>query len=93
MFNNDKVAIKGRGWTYGRKQRNWLSKEYASSTTVSTEGLMISCMIEAIEFRDVSTSNIPGAFKKTDCDKGDIYIKTGGSMVTLLGDINQAYFK
>ena len=43
------VKIKGRGCADGRKQRYWLSKEDTSSPTVSTEGLMILCMIVAME--------------------------------------------
>ena len=49
-----------------------------SSPTFSTEGLMISCMIDTIEVRDVATSGIPGSFLKTYYDKGDIHIKMEG---------------
>ena len=45
----DEVTSKGRVCADGRKQRDWLSKEDTSSPTVSTEGLMISCMIDAME--------------------------------------------
>ena len=40
-----------------------------SSPTVSTEGLMIACMIDAMEGREVETADILGAFLKTDYDK------------------------
>ena len=43
--------------------------------TVSTEGLMLSCMIGTMEFRNVATSDTPGVFLQTHCDKGDINIK------------------
>ena len=46
--------------------------------TVSTEGLMISCMIDTMEVRDVATSDIPGAFLKTYYNKVDIHIKMEG---------------
>ena len=41
---------------------------------MSTEGLMLSCIIDAMEVWDVSTSDIPGAFLQTDYNKGDIRI-------------------
>ena len=45
---------------------------------------MLSCMIDAMEGREVATADIPVALLQTDYDKGDIYIKLEGSMVTLL---------
>ena len=59
-----------------------------SSPTVSTEGLMLSCMIDAMEGREVATADIPGAFLHTDYDKGYIHIKLEGDMVTLLEEID-----
>ena len=76
----DEVTIKGRGCVYGRKQRYWLSKEDTSSPTVSTEGIMLSCMIDAMEGREVATADIPGAFLQTDYDKEDIHIKMEGAI-------------
>ena len=83
-LKSDEVTIKGRGCADGRKHRDWLSKEDTLSPTVSTEGLMLSCMIEATEGRAFTTADIPGAFLQTDYDKGDIHIKLEGAMVTLL---------
>ena len=83
----DEVAIKGRGCEDGRKHQDWLSKEATLSPTVSTEGLMLLCMIDAMEGRDVATVDIPGAFLQTDYDKGGIYIKLEGAMVSLLEEI------
>ena len=42
---------------------------------MSTEGLMLPCMIYAMEGHYVETADIPGAFIKNDYDKGDIHIK------------------
>ena len=92
-LKSDEVAIMGVGCADGSKQRDWLSKEYTSSPTVSTEGLMLSCMIEAMEGREVATSDTPGAFLKTDYDKVDIHIKLEGGMVTLLEEIDPEYYK
>ena len=48
-------------------------------------------MIDTTEGREVETVDIPGAFLQTDYDKGDIYIKLEGDMVTLLEDIDPEY--
>ena len=69
------VKVKGRGCADGRKHRYWLSKEDTSSPTLSTEGLILLCMIDAMEGWEVATVDIPGAFLQTDNDKGDIQIK------------------
>ena len=64
-----------------------------SSPTVSTEDLMLSCMIDAMEVWDVATSYIPGALLQTDYDKVDIHIKLEGAMVTLLEETDPDYYK
>ena len=58
------------------------------SPTVSNEGLMLSCMIYAMEGQEVATANIPGAFLHTGYDKGDIHIKLEGAVVTLIEEID-----
>ena len=45
-LENDEVKIKGRGCKDGRKQWNWLSNEGKLSHTVSTKGLILSCIID-----------------------------------------------
>ena len=74
-LKSDEVTIKGRGCAYGKGKRYWLSKEDKSSPTVSAEGLVLSCMIDAMEIRELATVDIPGSFLHTDYDKGDIHIK------------------
>ena len=54
---------------------------------------MLSCVIDAMEVRDVENAEIPWAFLQTDYDKGDIHIKMEGEMVTLIEDINPDYYK
>ena len=63
------------------------------SPTVSTEGLVISCMIDTMEGREVATADIPGSLLQTDYDKGDIHIKLEGAMVNLIEDIYLWYYK
>ena len=50
-LKSDEGTIKERVCADERKQRGWLSKEYISSPTVSTEGLMILCIIDTIEYQ------------------------------------------
>ena len=92
-LKSDEVTTKGRGCADGRKQRDWLSKEDTLSPTVSTEGLMLLCMIDATEGREVAITDTPGAFLETNYDNGDMHIKLEGAMVTLLEDIDPEYYK
>ena len=75
--------IKGRGCADGRKQRSWLGKEDTSLPTVMTESVMLSCMIDAKERRDVATADIPGAFMQTNLEE-KVHIWLEGAMAELL---------
>ena len=72
-LKNYEVTIKGRGCADGRKFQGWISKEYAPTLTISTEILMLLCMIDAMEVWEVEISDIPGAFLQTN-HKREIYI-------------------
>ena len=87
-LKSDKVTIKGRGFTERRKQLDWISKEYISSPTVSTKGLMLSYMMDVTEGHKIATTDIPGAFLQTDYEEGDVNIKMEEALVTLLKEIN-----
>ncbi len=56
---------KARTVAGGNKQRDYISKEDSSSPTVSTEAVILSCIIDALEGRDVATIDIPNAFIQT----------------------------
>ena len=45
--------VKGRAVAGGNKQRDFISKEEASSPTAATESVMLMCTIDAHEGRDV----------------------------------------
>jgi hypothetical protein len=86
--------IKGRTVAGGNKQRDYISKEYASSPTVATESVHISCMIDAEEHRDVAVVHIPNAFVQTreENEKDMAFIKIRGILVdTLLEIAPEAY--
>ena len=68
-LESDEVTIKGRLCADEKKNQYWLSKEDKSSPTVSTEGLIIQCMIVAMGDWEVATADIPGTFLQTDYDK------------------------
>ena len=85
--------IKGRGCADGRKQRLHTNKEDASSPTVAIEAVMLSCVIDAMERRDVATIDIPGAFMQAEMDEV-VHMRLEGKMADLLVRINpQLYHK
>jgi hypothetical protein len=67
MFLKEKRdgSLKGRTVAGGNKQRDYISKEDASSPTIATEAVLLSCIIDAKEGRDVAVINIPNAFIQT----------------------------
>jgi hypothetical protein len=85
MFLKEKRdgLIKGRGCADGRPQREYMTKEETSSPTVATEALLLSCVIDAIEGRDVATCDIPGAFMQSDM-KGKVIMKLEGVMAEVI---------
>jgi hypothetical protein len=56
---------KGRTVAGGNKQRDYISKEDASSPTVATESVLLSCIKDAEEHRDFAVVDIPNAFAQT----------------------------
>ena len=82
--------IKGRGCPDGRTQKMWMSKDETSSPTASLAGLIMTCVIDAFERRDVATVDIPGAFlqaKQPKEDK-DVHVILDGRMAKLLAKIS-----
>ena len=75
--------IKGRGCADGRKQRLHTPKDDASSPTVATESVLLSCVIDAKERRDVATVDIPGAFMQGDQDE-TVHMRLEGTLAELL---------
>jgi hypothetical protein len=64
MFLKEKQdgSLKGSTVAGGNKQRDYISKEDASSPTITTEAVLLSCIIDAKEERDVTVIDIPNAF-------------------------------
>eukprot|EP00957_Ditylum_brightwellii_P166216 12653675-Ditylum_brightwellii.AAC.1 len=86
MFLTKKCCscIKEQGCTAdSRKQQNYTLKDETSVPTVATEALMLSCTIDAMESRDVTMVDIPGAFVQADMD-GTVHMKIKETMAELL---------
>ena len=85
--------IKGRGCADGRKQRSNTNKDDVSAPTVATESLLLTCLIDAMEERDVATVDIPGAFMQADMEGDDVHMKLEGKMVHLLAQIDPKLYR
>ena len=73
----------------GNKQRGYILKEDASSPTVSNEAVMLTCVIDADENRDVAIVDIPNAFVQTvvEDEKDRAFIRIRGPLVDILVSI------
>ena len=85
MFLKQKPTgqIKGQGCADGHKQRLHTPKDDASSPTVATESVLLSCVIDAKERRDVATVDIPGTFMQGDQDE-TVHMRLEGTLAELL---------
>ena len=84
--------LKGRTVADGRPQKGMYDKSETASPTVSTDGLMLSIMIDAHEGRDVGTADVAGAYLKaymTDF----VIMKFTGEMVDILCKMNSQHIK
>jgi len=97
MFLKEKRdgKVKGRTVAGGNKQRDYISKEDASSPTVATESVLLTCIIDAQEERDVAVIDIPNAFVQTrvEDEKDMAFIKIRGVLVDILVDIAPDVYK
>ena len=82
--------IKGRGCADGRPQRLYTNKADSSSPTASLAGVMMTCVIDAYENRDVATVDIPGAFLQTKwpADEKKVHVVLDDRMAELLAKIS-----
>ena len=87
--------IKGRTVAGGNKQRDFISKEEVSSPTVATESVLLSCIIDAEEGRDVAVIDIPNAFIQTriEDEKDMVFIRIRGILADMLVDIAPDVYK
>jgi hypothetical protein len=93
MFIKEKRCgtVKGRGCADGRKQRLYKTKEETSSPTVRTESLLLSCVIDAKERRQVITCDVPGAFMQVDVDEV-VHVRLAGPLAVLLAKVDSELY-
>ena len=75
-------TVKGRGCCDGSGQRGFINEFDATSPTVSTEALAISCAVDVYEERKVMTVDIPGAYLHCHMDSEE-YVLLEGVLVDL----------
>ena len=92
MFLKEKRCgkVKARGCADGRKQRLYKTKEETSSPTMNVEALFITCIIDALEGREVMTCDIPGAFMQSEMDEL-VHMNLEGEIALLLIRLDPTY--
>ncbi len=75
----------------GNKQRNCITMEDVSSPTVTAKAVMLTCVIDAHEDRDIAVVDIPNVFVQTVDDKKDadhcVIVRIRGPLVDILVSI------
>ena len=86
--------LKGRKCAIGSKQRTYegYQKSDGTSPTVSTDGVIMTSVIDAHEKRDVAIVDIPGAFLNTKNDE-DILMCLRGKLVELMVRMNPKLYR
>jgi len=83
--------IKARKVIGGNKQQDYITKEDVSSLTVTAEAVMLTCVIDAQEDRDIAVVDIPNAFVQTIVDEEDaehrVIVHIRGPLVDILVSI------
>jgi hypothetical protein len=82
-------VLKAQQVAAGNKQRGYITKEDASPPTVSSEAVMLTCIVDANENREVATVDIPNAFVQTvvEDEKDKAFIHICGPLVNILVSI------
>ena len=81
-----------RGCVDGRKQRAYIAKEASTTPTVSTEAVLLTAVIDALESREVAVLDVPGAFMQADTDEL-VHVRFTGEMVSMLLQIDNEMYK
>jgi hypothetical protein len=86
IFLNEKRdgdTVKARMCANGSTQQVYISREEATSPTVSLEAIIATGVIDAKQRRDVMTLNIPNAFVQTKIalDEDKIIMKIQGQLM------------
>ncbi len=78
--------MKARAVLGGNVQRNYITKDEASSPTAYTEAVILTAIADAKEERDTATVDLPNAFCQTVITDADaqhcIIVRLRGALVT-----------
>jgi hypothetical protein len=82
-------VLKTRQVAGGNKQRGYIMKEDANSPTVSSEAVMLTCVVNANENREVAIVDIPNSFVQTvvEDEKDRAFILICGPLVNIMVSI------
>ena len=85
MFLKEKLdgSIKGRGVADGRKQQEKTEPKGAASPTVSTEAVMLTATINALEGQEVAVVDIAGAYLSADMDD-EVHVVFRGALAEMM---------
>ena len=84
--------IKGRGCADSPKQRAYIAKEESMAPMVSTEAVFLTAVIDALESRNVTVLDVPGAFMQAEIDEL-VHVRFTGEMVNMLLQIDNEMYK
>ena len=85
MFLKEKRnrAIKGYGILDRRKQQETIEPKDATSQTVSTEAILLTTVIDALEGREVAVVDILGAYLSANINN-EVYIRFQGKVTEIM---------
>ena len=89
MVQKKDGTVKAREVAGGNKQRDFVSKEDASSPTAATESVLLSCAVDAKERRHTAVVDIPNAFIQTrvEREKDRAIVRIRGLVADMLVEI------
>ena len=84
--------VKGHGCAEGRKQRAYIAKEESTATTVGTEAVFLTDVIDTLESLEVAVLDVTGAFMQADIDEL-VHVRFTGEMVAMLLHIDNDMYR
>ena len=92
MFIKEKRdgRIKARACVDGRKQIMFIVDDDPSSPTVALEALLLTCIADALEGRDVAVADVEGAFLEVDIDE-EVIIELDEVLAKILISVDPMY--
>jgi hypothetical protein len=87
-------VLKAQQVAGGNKQQGYITKEDASSPTVSSEAVLLTCVVDANKNRNVAIVDIPNAFVQTivEDEKDKALIGSCGPLVDVLVSIAHNFY-